>query len=90
MRLNVKALGFTFALLGGGSILVVGIANLIWPDYGVAFLDLAASVYPGYDASPSLVQVLIGTIYGLVDCFVWGLIVGWIYNAFVSPRTAAS
>ena len=42
MRLDVKALGFTFAILGGGSILLIGIANLMWPDYGGALLGLAA------------------------------------------------
>ena len=47
MRLDTKALGLTFGLLCGGAILLVGIANLIWPDYGRACLELIASVYPG-------------------------------------------
>jgi hypothetical protein len=29
----------------------VGVSNLIWPGYGQAFLQLAASMYPGYSAA---------------------------------------
>ena len=90
MRLDVKALGLTFALLGGGAVLVVGLANLIWPGYGAAFLQVAASVYPGYAATSSIGQVIIGTVYSLVDCFVCGVILGWLYNTFLSAPTGAS
>ena len=91
MRLDTKALGLTFGLLWGGTILLVGLANLIWPDYGRAGLELVASGYPGYDASGSFGQVIIGTLYGLVDGFIGGLIVGWVYNYFASnPTTATS
>ena len=82
MRLDTKALGLTFGILWGGAILFVGIANLIWPDYGRACLELVASVYPGYDATSSFAQVIIGTLYGLVDGAIGGLIMGWIYNFF--------
>ncbi len=90
MRLDVKALGFTFAILGGGSILLIGIANLMWPDYGGALLGLAASVYPGYDATSSFGQVIVGTLYGLLDCFIAGLIVSWVYNLFAPVPTGSS
>ena len=90
MRLDTKAVGLTFGLLWGGAILLVGLANLIWPDYGRAVLELAASVYPGYDASGSLGQVIIGTLYGLLDGGIGGLIVGWFYNYFASVPTGAT
>ncbi len=38
MRFNIKALAFTTAICWGGSILLTGLANLIWTTYGVAFL----------------------------------------------------
>ncbi len=82
MRLDTKALGLTFGLLWGGAILLVGIANLIWPDYGGALLGLAAS--------GSFGQVIIGTLYGLVDGFIGGLIVGWVYNYLAPVPTAAA
>ena len=35
MRFNIKALAFTTAICWGGSILITGLANLIWTTYGV-------------------------------------------------------
>ncbi len=84
MRFNIKALAFTTAICWGGSILITGLANLIWTTYGVAFLEAVASLYPGYQAAPSLGEVIIGTLYGLVDGFVAGLVFGWLYNLFAA------
>ena len=48
MKLSIKGLALASGILWGGSILLVGVANLIWPSYGVAYLDLARAIYPGY------------------------------------------
>jgi ABC-type nitrate/sulfonate/bicarbonate transport system permease component len=83
MKLNVKALAFAAAIVWAGAVFLTGIANLIWPGYGQAFLAMVASVYPGYHAAASFGQVIVGTVYGLVDGLVCGLIFGWLYNLFV-------
>ncbi|MBM3359492.1 MAG: hypothetical protein FJY54_17425 [Betaproteobacteria bacterium] len=88
MRFNVMALSVTAGVFWGAAILIVGVANLIWPGYGKAFLDLVSSVYPGYDAAPSFGDVMIGTIYGFVDGAIGGAIFGWLYN-LVSHRVPA-
>lgn len=80
MRFNVTALSMTVGVFLGGAILIVASANLIWPGYGRAFLELAASIYPGYHSVASFGQVIIGTIYGLVDGVIAGAIFGWLYN----------
>lgn len=80
MKLNIGALSLAVGLFWGGSILLVGVSNLIWPGYGGAFLQLAASIYPGYSASASFGQVIIGTLYGLVDGAIGGVIFAWLYN----------
>lgn len=80
MRFKISALALTIGLFWGGSILLVGLANLAWPGYGAAFLELAASIYPGYRASASIVQVAIGTLYGLMDGAIGGAVFGWLYN----------
>ena len=66
----------------GGGIFITGIANLIWPTYGIEFLEMLASVYPGYQGTASFGQVLEGTLYGVLDGFVGGLVLGWLYNLF--------
>lgn len=80
MRLNVVALAVASALVWGGAILVVASANIIWPSYGRAFLDLVASIYPGYHPGPGAGSVVTGTLYGLVDGGVGGAVFAWLYN----------
>ncbi len=81
MKLNVMATAIAAGLLWGAAILLVGIGNMVSPDYGSAFLALAASVYPGYTPSTGVGSVVVGSVYGLVDGAIAGLIFAWIYNA---------
>ena len=62
MKFNIGALALAVGLFWGGAILLVGVSNLIWPGYGQAFLQLAASMYPGYRAGATFGQVVIGTL----------------------------
>ena len=74
MRLNVKALACSFALLwGGGVMLLVGLGNICCDGYGQSLLDLIASIYPGYEATGTFGQLLIGVGYGLVQTLGRGL-----------------
>ena len=83
MRLSMRAVSFTSAILWGGCLLVTGLIHLGVPSYGTAFLGVMSSVYPGYHAARSFGDVLTGTGYALVDGAVGGLILGWLYNLFV-------
>lgn len=49
MKLSLKSLSITVAVLWGAIVFLVAIANLIWPPYGAAFLNTVSSVYPGYE-----------------------------------------
>jgi hypothetical protein len=83
MKLNVKALALTVGILWALAVLVVGAANLIWSGYGGAFLQLIASIYPGYHAAGSPGDLIVGTLYALVDGAIGGLVFGWVYNLFI-------
>jgi len=80
MSLSVRALAIVGAVLMGGCMLLVGIANLIFPAYGGAFLDLMASVYPGYHGPAGFGSVIVATLYGGVDGAICGAILAWLYN----------
>jgi hypothetical protein len=80
MRFNVTALSLTSGLIWGAAILIVALGNLIWPGYGLAFLELAASVYPGYHPGADIGSVITGALYGLVDGAIAGAVFGWLYN----------
>jgi hypothetical protein len=83
MKLNVKGLAMASGILWGVAMLVMGLTNLIWSSYGQQFLQLMASVYPGYHATRSFVEVIVGTLYGAVDGFIGGAVLAWLYNQFV-------
>jgi hypothetical protein len=80
MLLDVKALALTTALVWGGCLLLTGLANLAYPAYGLAWLQVAASIYPGYHGPAGLGSVVVVTLYGLVDGAAGGAIFGWLYN----------
>jgi hypothetical protein len=61
---------------------LTGLINLLWPGYGQEFLRAMASVYPGYHAGHSLVQVMVGGLYGSVDGAFAGAFIAWLYNRF--------
>ena len=91
MKLDVKSAAAADAVVWGGwAIFLTGVANLIWPDYGQAFLEMMASVYPWYQATASFGQVLIGTLYGVVDGAVIGAIFAWLYNVCASRLMASA
>jgi hypothetical protein len=53
------------------------------------FLQVVASIYPGYDATRSIGVVIVGTLYALVDGAIFGLILGGLYNLLVSKGSHA-
>jgi len=86
MQLSLKGLAIASGVVWGGAILFVGLINLATPSYGVGFLQLLASVYPGYHFSRGAGDLLVGTLYGLVDGAIGGLLFAWLYNVFARPR----
>lgn len=73
------------ALLSGGCIFFFGIINLAAPSYGMEFLKLASSIYPGFHASRTFADVLVGTGYAIVDGAIGGFLLAWLYNLFAKP-----
>ena len=80
MKFDIRALALAFGLIWGAGIFIVGVANLASPGYGGVFLQLLASVYPGYSGTASFGQVVIATLYGLVDGAIGGAVFAWLYN----------
>jgi hypothetical protein len=82
MKLSVKALTYTLAILWGLCFLLVGLTNRIWPPYGGTFLELMSSVYPGYKAVAGFGNIVVGTLYAVLDGAVGGAVFAWVYNCF--------
>ena len=80
MKFNIAAaaiaggLGFAIAL---GS---AGVLNMLVEGYGSAFLDMMASVYPGYKASGTAGDLVIGCFYAATDGIIAGGGFALLYN----------
>lgn len=85
MKFKVIVLAITAGVFWGAAILIVSLANLIWPGYGMALLDVVASVYPGYHPGTGIGSVITGTLYALVDGVIAGALFALLFN-FVSSR----
>ncbi|MFB3090209.1 MAG: hypothetical protein ACE1ZG_02530 [Gammaproteobacteria bacterium] len=83
MKLSIKALAITAAIIWGGALLIVGSANIIFPGYGSDFLEVMGSIYPGYQPGTGFPSVIIGSLYGVVDAGIGAAIFAWLYN-FIS------
>jgi hypothetical protein len=65
------------AILWGACMLLVGLMHLWFPAYGREFLNVMSSIYPGFHGARAFGDVIIGTIYGVVD----GALAGYIFSS---------
>lgn len=89
MRLDTKALTITGALLWGGAMLLAGLAQAVWPSYGRGFLEVMASVYPGYHGPGGPGAAVIAALYGAVDGGLAGFVTAWLYNRLATGGGSA-
>jgi ABC-type phosphate transport system permease subunit len=83
MKLSLRALALTSGILWALALFLTGVINLIFRGYGDAFLKMMASVYPGYHAEGSMGDLIVGTLYALLDGVICGFVFGWLYNFFI-------
>jgi hypothetical protein len=79
MKLNVAALGLAGGLMWG-VVLFLFTMTTTATGYGLDFVNLVASVYPGF--AVSYPGAFIGLVYGFVDGFVGFAVLAWLYNFF--------
>ena len=81
MKLNILRLGIALSIVGAFAVFLTGIGNLIWPEYGVEFLKIVDSLYPGYHyGKGGILGVIIGSLYAGMDGFVVGVAIALFYN----------
>jgi len=89
MKFNVIRFGCAVASIWGLVVFLVGLANLLWPTYGVEFLKIIDSIYPGYHIGEwGLGGVIVGTLYAIIDAWVIGVIFALLYNKFTKKKRA--
>lgn len=76
-ELNAKNLGLTLGILWGLGLFLVTLIS-VFSGYGAAFLNVVASIYPGFKVT--YLGAIIGLVYGFIDGFIGGWLIAWIYN----------
>ena len=86
MKLSVKAAAISCGLIWGACVLSCGVINMMTPSYGRRFLRMMSSLYPGFHASRTVPDVIVGTAYGFTDAAVAGALYAILYNRFAGSR----
>jgi len=79
-KLSVKASALAGGILWGSALLLVGLLNLAFPNYGKAFLDAIGSVYLWHPSVVSLGSVFILGSLAFFDGAIAGLFFALLYN----------
>jgi len=77
MKLNVKAITFSFGIVCGIYMLFLG--WVAYGGWGSDIVKIISSFYIGF--KPTFVGGIIGGIWGFFDGAIFGLILGFLYNA---------
>ena len=79
MKLDAKALGIAIAIAWGASIFILTLVS-VQTGYADSFLLVIKSKCPGY--SISWAGSVVGLLYSLIDGFIAGFVIAWLYNKF--------
>ncbi|MFH1654437.1 MAG: hypothetical protein ABIE74_10355 [Pseudomonadota bacterium] len=81
MRLSVKGLGLTLGILWAFIVLFICLMTKF--GYYANVYNLLNEFYLGL-ITLTPVGMLISVVIGFVDAFIFGIILAWVYNRFVS------
>ena len=83
MKLSVWRFGCAVSSVWALCVFGVGLANLFWPSYGVRFLEIIDSIYPGYHLGEwGFWGVLVAALYAALDAWIIGALLAWLYNLY--------
>ena len=79
-KLDVNGLGVSVATTWGFTIVVVGLIAH-FTGVGASFMQSVDSLYPGQGTGPR--GILIALIFGILQGYVTGALIAFIYNAYL-------
>ena len=84
MQISRVALGLTLGIMWGLSMCGITVIHAIVPGYGSDYFRLIGSIYPGISGSDPVVDFGLSAVYGVVDGFVFGFVIAWVYNVILT------
>ncbi len=88
MKLDVKAFAMAGAAIGGLKVLKVLLVRQMVPGYGEPFVQLLASLFPGYHGTPGVSSIVTAVGYVVLDAAVWAALLAWLYNRVAGEKRA--
>jgi hypothetical protein len=83
VKLHVIRFGCAVSSVWALAVFLAGLVNLISPNYGVAFMQLVDSIYPGYTFGQwGIGGVFVAALYAAVDAWIMGALIAWLYNLY--------
>jgi len=76
-KLDIKALGLAVGIFWGLYCALLGMVAMLF-GCGTGLVELLSDYYVGF--KPTLLGSMVGGIWGLVDGFICGGVVAWLYN----------
>ena len=80
MKFNIPAATMTGGIGFAAALGLCGLLNIVFEGYAQPLLELMASVYPGYDASGTIGDLIIGCLYAVADGCIAGCGLSLLYN----------
>ena len=77
MKVDSIRVGVAVAIVWAFGVILLGLMVSLL-NWGALGLSVIASGYLGY--GPSFGGIVIGAIWALVDGFIFGFLLGWVYN----------
>ena len=75
-KFSPNALGIAIGVLWAVYVLFCGITAMF--GWGIELVNAISSLYIGY--GPSVLGAIIGALWGLVDAYIAGVVIAWLYN----------
>jgi len=84
-KLDVRAFGISLGIVVAALILFLGTLNMIF-YWGSGLNRAMAIIYPG--CNPTVLSVILNSIWGFVYAFIVGAGLAWLYNTVVEENRA--
>lgn len=82
-RLGVISLGLAVGVTAAIYVFLLGIAAGLF-GWGVVAVSVLSNLFIGYE--PSVVGSITGAVWAFVNGLVAGILIAWLYNAFLRAR----
>jgi len=89
MKLSAVRFGCAVSTVWSLTVFGAGLLNLWTGTYGVEFLKLLSSIYPGYTYDEKgFFGIIVVALYAALDAWIIGALLAWFYNLYTKKSAS--